>query len=118
MLPIVVGTATLVKDPEIRWSANGMAITTMPLAFNETWKDKSGNRKEKTTYIDGIVFGNFGESVANVFLKQGSRVTIKGKLGFQQWQQDGMARYKHSIIIEDFDILDKFREEGEHPSSG
>lgn len=108
MLPTVTGVATLTRDPEIKYPNNGKSITNLGLAFNESWKDQDGNKKEKTTFVDGAVFGNLGEKVANAFLKKGSKIYILGKLEFQQWvAQDGSKRSKHALTIESFEMLDK-----------
>ena len=74
---IIVGN--LGRDPEMRYTPNGNAVTTINVASNRTFNDASGQRQKVTTWFRVSVWGKQAESVNN-FLKKGSQVLIEGEL--------------------------------------
>jgi len=74
---IIVGN--LGRDPEMRYTPNGNAVTTINVASNRTFNDASGQRQKVTTWFRVSVWGKQAESVNN-FLKKGSQVLVEGEL--------------------------------------
>src|SRR3970282_2285281 len=92
---ILVGR--LGKDPETRYMTNGEAVTNVSLATSETWKDKSGEKQEKTEWHNLVFYRRLAE-VAGEYLKKGSQIFVEGKLQTPKGQEDGEDRYVTKIV--------------------
>ncbi len=99
---IIVGN--LGKDPEVRASQDGSKIVNFSVATSESWKDKaSGERKEKTEWHRVVVFNDNIASVAEQYLRKGSKVYVEGQLQTRKWtDQTGAERYSTEIVISRF----------------
>jgi single-strand DNA-binding protein len=87
------------KDPEVRHTASGDAVTTITLATSEYWKDKqTGEQKEKTEWHRIVFFGKVAE-IAGDYLRQGSQCRIVGKLQTRDYEKDGVKRYVTEIVV-------------------
>lgn len=97
----VILVGRLGKDPEVRYTPDGKAITNITLATSENWKDKStGERKEKTEWHRVVFFGALANIVGE-FLKKGSQVYLEGKLQTRKWQnQQGQDQYTTEIVVD------------------
>lgn len=95
---IIIGTCG--QDPETRYLPNGNAVTNVTVATNEAWKDKDGNKQERTEWHRVCFFGKVAE-IAGQYLRKGAQVYIEGKLQTRKWQgQDGQDRYTTEIIVD------------------
>jgi len=93
------------KDPEIRYMPSGDAIANLTLATTENWKDKSGEKQEKTEWHRVSMFGRMAE-IAGEYLKKGSSVYIEGKLQTRKWQdKEGNDRYTTEIVANEMKML-------------
>lgn len=93
------------KDPETRYSAGGMAVTTISVATSEAWKDKqTGEQKEKTEWHRVKFFGRLAE-IAGEYLKKGSQVYIEGSLRTEEYEKDGVKRYSTDIVAAEMQML-------------
>jgi single-strand DNA-binding protein len=93
------------KDPEIRYMPSGDAIANLTLATTENWKDKAGEKQEKTEWHRVSMFGRLAE-IAGEYLKKGSAVYIEGKLQTRKWQdKDGNDRYTTEIVANEMKML-------------
>ena len=103
----------LTRDPEVRYSANGTAITNIGLAVNRNWRNQDGQTQEEVTFVDVTAFGKRGEAVGQ-YLKKGRPIFIEGQLRMEQWddKQTGQKRSKLAIIMDAFEFIDS-RGEGE-----
>ena len=103
----------LTRDPEVRYSANGTAITNIGLAVNRNWRNQDGKTQEEVTFVDVTAFGKRGEAVGQ-YLKKGRPIFIEGHLRMEQWddKQTGQKRSKLAIIMDAFEFIDS-RGEGE-----
>jgi len=95
------------KDPEIRYSAGGGAITNLTLATSDSWKDKqTGEKQERTEWHRVSMFGRLAE-IAGEYLKKGSKVYIEGALRTRKWQDaSGADRYTTEIVANEMQMLD------------
>lgn len=91
------------QDPEVRYTANGAAITNLSLATSESWKDKNtGQIQEKTEWHRVSLFGKLAE-ISGEYLRKGSQVYIEGKLQTRKWQdKQGQDRYTTEIVVDGF----------------
>lgn len=84
----------LVKDPELRRTASGKAVTNLRLAINKKFKDSSGAMKEEVCYVTVTVWDQRAEACSH-YLKKGRMVFVEGVLQFSSWEKDGQ---KHSTL--------------------
>ncbi|WP_295878240.1 single-stranded DNA-binding protein [uncultured Thiohalocapsa sp.] len=102
---IIIGN--LGADPEVRYTANGSAVTNIRVATGESWKDKNtGELQERTEWHRITLFARLGE-IAGQYLRKGSKVYIEGKLRTRKWQdQQGQDRWSTDIIADQMQFLD------------
>ena len=100
----VILIGRLGKDPETRYMPNGEAVTNAALATSENWKDKSGEKQEKTEWHNLVFYRRLAE-IAAEYLKKGSQVYIEGKLQTRKWEKDGVTRYTTEIIVNEMTML-------------
>jgi len=101
---ILVGNLT--RDVELRYTQNGSALAKVGIATNRRFKSATGELKDETMFIDLTFFGRTAE-VANQYLRKGSKVLVEGRLILEQWvAQDGTKRSRHSITVENMQMLD------------
>lgn len=100
---IIVGN--LGKDPEAKSFNNGGKVVNLRIATSETWKDKAtGERKEKTEWHSVAIFNEALGTIAEKYLRKGSKVYIEGKLATRKWQdQAGNDKYQTEIVLQGFD---------------
>jgi len=101
----VILVGNLGNDPEVRYTPAGAAVTTISVATTESWKDKEGNKQEKTEWHRVVFFSRLAE-IAGEYLKKGSQVYIEGKLRTNKWQdQNGQDRYTTEILANEMQML-------------
>jgi len=81
----VILVGNLGRDPELRYTQNGSAVTNFTLATNEKWRDKDGNNQERTEWHRIVVWGRSAENCAQ-YLQKGSPVFIEGRLQTREWE--------------------------------
>ena len=99
---ILIGN--LGQDPEVRSFANGGQIANLRIATSEKWKSKDGEQKERTEWHQVTLNSDGLVSVAERFLRKGSKVYLEGKLQTRKWQdQSGNDRYSTEVVVGGFD---------------
>ena len=84
----------LTRNPEIRYTPSGTAVSDLGLAVNESFKNKAGETVEQVCYVDVVVWGRQAET-ASEYLHKGSPVFVEGRLQLDQWEnQQGEKRSK------------------------
>ena len=85
-------------DPEMRYTANGNAVTTFNLAVNRNWTGPDGERKEGTEWFTVVSWDKLAETVSQ-FLQKGRRAYVEGRMKTRSWEgQDGQKRYKTEVV--------------------
>ena len=99
----VILVGNLGQDPEVRYTANGSAITNISIATSDSWKDKNtGQMQEKTEWHRVSFFGKLAE-IAGEYLRKGSQVYVEGKLQTRKWQdKQGQDRYTTEVVVDGF----------------
>ncbi len=93
------------RDPEIRYSQQGLAVVNFSIATSEQWTDKNtGNRQEKTEWHRIVVFGKPAE-ICEKYLSKGSQIYIEGRLQTRQYEKDGQTHYITEIVANNFQFL-------------
>ena len=100
----VILIGNLGADPEVRSFQNGGKVCNLRIATSEKWKDKnSGEQQEKTEWHTVAIFSEGLVSVAERFLRKGSKVYIEGQLSTRKWQdQSGNDRYSTEVVLRGF----------------
>ncbi|MCH8065211.1 MAG: single-stranded DNA-binding protein [Chloroflexi bacterium] len=94
-------------DPEMRYTANGNAVTTFNLAVNRNWTGPDGERKEETEWFTVVSWDKLAETVSQ-FLQKGRRAYVEGRMKTRSWEgQDGQKRYKTEVVANTVLFLDR-----------
>lgn len=97
-------TGRLGADVEIRRTQDGKPIANLRVASAETWRDRNGDRKEKTEWFSVVIFAEGLCKVAEQYLKKGSKVLLQGKIQTRKWQdKDGNDRFSTELVLQGFD---------------
>lgn len=101
----VILVGNLGADPEVKSFQNGGKICNLRLATSESWSDKqTGEKKERTEWHSVTLNSDGLVSVAERFLRKGSKVYLEGKLQTRKWQdQSGNDRYTTEVVVGGFD---------------
>ena len=88
-------------DPEVRSFQSGGKVCNMRLATSESWKDKDGNKQERTEWHTIAIFNEGLAGVAERYLRKGSQVYVEGQLRTRKWQdQAGADRYATEVVLQ------------------
>jgi|tagenome__1003787_1003787.scaffolds.fasta_scaffold20952191_4 single-strand DNA-binding protein len=100
-LPTLNGTARLMDDPQLRYSASGSAVVTVRLAFNSRKKDQqSGEWKDDASFfVDGKAFGPAAENIAET-LSRGLEVVVSGRMKTDSWEKDGEKKSRPELLLD------------------
>ena len=100
---ILIGN--LGRDPEVRYMPNGDAVANFSIATSESFKDRNGDKQEKTEWHNIVCYGKLGE-IAGQYLKKGRPVYIEGRIQTRKWQdKNGQERYTTEIIANEMKML-------------
>ncbi len=101
----VILIGNLGRDPETRYTTGGDAVTNLRIATTETWKDKSGEKQEKTEWHTVVLFGRQAE-IAGEYLKKGRPVYIEGRLQTRKYtDKEGVEKYSTEIVGDRMQLL-------------
>ena len=97
----VILIGNLGRDPEVRNFPSGGKVCNLRIATSETWKDRNtGERRERTEWHSVAIFADGLASIAQQYLKKGSKVYIEGQLETRKWQdQSGQDRYSTEVVL-------------------
>src|SRR5512137_1827940 len=108
----VILIGNLGRDPETRYTTGGDAGTNLNIATTETWKDKAGEKQEKTEWHSVVLFGRQAE-IAGEYLKKGRPVYIEGRLQTRKWtDKEGVEKYSTEIVADRMQLIGGAREGG------
>jgi single-strand DNA-binding protein len=91
------------KDPELR-EVGSKKKCGFSMATSETWKDKDGNKQEKTTWHNIVAWDKKAE-ILHQYLKKGDRVYIEGHTDNRSYEKDGATKYITEVVVDDFTLL-------------
>lgn len=103
----------LTRDPEVRFTPKGSAVSDLGIAVNRTYVTDSGEKMQETTYVDVVVWSRLAE-LAGQYLHKGSPVFIEGRLQMDTWEDKatGQKRSKIRVVADNLQFLGR-REGGE-----
>ena len=103
------------RDPELRYTPSGQAVTKFSIATTDRYKDKSGEQQERTTWHNIVAWGKNAETMKE-YLTKGSPVYIEGRIDNRSYDdKDGNRRYISEIVVQRFQFLGR---RGDSESSG
>jgi len=99
----------LTRDPELRYTPNGVAVCSFGLATNRSWTTEAGEKKEDAEFHRIVAWNKLAE-LCSQLLTKGRKVFVEGRLQTRSWQgQDGQQRSTTEVVIDDMIILDSRR---------
>jgi single-strand DNA-binding protein len=109
---LLIGNLT--RDPEVRYTPKGTAVTEIGLAVNRIYSGEDGEKKEETTFVDVTLWARQAE-IAGQYLKKGRPVFIEGRLQLDTWddKQTGQKRSRLRVVAENLQLLGSRQEGGE-----
>ncbi len=115
MINKVILVGRLGKDPEVRVTPDGTMVTNFNLATDEQWKDKNGEKVQKTEWHKIVTFGKLAD-ICGQYLVKGKLVYIEGRIQTRSWEdKEGVKRYTTEIVANDMKMLDS---KGQSKSDG
>ncbi|MBL8089848.1 MAG: single-stranded DNA-binding protein [Anaerolineales bacterium] len=98
------------KDPESKFTPTGKKVCHFSLAVSNRWKDKNGETKEVTEWVNIEAWGRLGE-VCQEYLKKGSLVFVEGRLKTDKYESNGETKYFTKVVAQTLQFLDKREKE-------
>jgi len=106
---VVILVGNVGQEPEVRTTQGGQTVASFSLATAEHWKDKSGERQEKTTWHRCVVWGALSKVVES-FVVKGSKVGIQGRYESRKWtDRDGNERTQFEVNVSHLELLGEKR---------
>ena len=101
----VILLGNLGRDPELRFMPNGDAVCNFSIATTDSWKDKAGEKQERTEWHNIVMYRKLAE-IAGEYLKKGSSIYVEGRLQTRKWQtKEGQDRYTTEVIADSMQML-------------
>ena len=95
------------RDPEIRYTNSGSAVANFSVATTETWKDKQGQRQERTEWHNIVAWGRLADFSQN-YLKKGKLIYVEGRLQTRDWtDKDNVKHYKTETVANTINFMEK-----------
>ena len=101
---MLIGNVT--RDPEIKYTPKGSAVTDLGIAVNRVFTPEGGEKREEPTYVDVTLWGRQAE-IAGEYCKKGRSIYIEGRLQLDSWEDktSGQKRTKLRVVGESFQLL-------------
>jgi single-strand DNA-binding protein len=101
------------RDPEMRYTPSGQAVTQFTVACNRNYKDSQGERQEETEWFRVVAWGQQAEFAAE-YLRKGQKVYVEGRIQTRQWEgQDGQKRYTTELVANTIQNLERRPRDGD-----
>ena len=95
------------QDPEMRFTANGRAVSTFSVAVNRSYTTSEGERREETEWVRVVAWARLAELVSQ-YLTKGRLVYVEGRMQTRQWDdKEGQRRYTTEVVAQDIQFLDR-----------
>lgn len=94
---ILIGNVGTVKPGE---------VFHFSVATNETWKDKTGEKKEKTEWHNVTMFGEYGQKMQQ-YITKGTKIFVEGRIQTSSYEKDGQKHFSTEIVAQKVELLSK-----------
>lgn len=108
---ILIGRLT--RDPELRYSKNGVAVANFTLAVDRQFANQAGEKE--TDFIPIVVWQKLAETCAN-HLRKGRLVAVEGRLQIRTYEKDGQKRYASEVVARSVQFLDRAQQQDQDPA--
>ena len=99
-------------DPEMRYTANGSAVTTFNVATNRQYTTREGEQRDETEWFRVVAWNRLAE-ICSQYLSKGRQVFVEGRMQTRSWEgQDGQKRYTTELIAQEVQFLGSQRDGG------
>ena len=106
MLNKVMVIGNLGADPEMRYTANGSAVTNFNVATNREYTTGDGERRQETEWFRVVTWNRLAE-ICSQYLSKGRQVYVEGRLQTRSWEdREGQTRYTTEVVARDMQMLD------------
>ena len=92
------------RDPEVRYMPSGDPVAEFSVAASERWKDRDGQRQERTEWFNCVAFKGLANVVAD-YLKKGSLVFVAGRIRTETWERDGQKHYRTKVVVTELKMI-------------
>ncbi len=93
------------RDPELRYTPSGRAVTTFTVATTRSWNTSSGERRTATEWFNVVAWGSLAE-ICKQLLSKGTQVYIEGRLHTRKWEdENGVRHYRTEIVANEMVVL-------------
>lgn len=92
------------KEPTIRYMPSGDPVANFSVACSDTFKDKNGQKQERTEWVNIVMFGKLAE-IAGEYLQKGSQVYVEGRMQTRDWDKDGVKHYRTEVVADKMVML-------------
>lgn len=103
------------KDPEVRKFDNGGQVVSFSLATTARWRNKEGEKQERTEWHNVVVNGKLSE-IAEKYIAKGSQVLIEGEIRYREYEKEGVKKYFTEIFCSSLELLGS-KESGAKPQN-
>jgi len=110
----VILIGNLGSDPEVKYTQSNTAVANVSLATNESWKDREGQKQERTEWHRLVLWSKLAD-IAAQYLKKGDPVYIEGKLQTRSYDKEGVTVYTTEIVVSDLKMLGSGGEKSSTP---
>ena len=95
------------RDPEIRYTSSGSAVANFSMATTDTWKDKQGQKQERTEWHNIVAWGRLADFSQN-YLKKGKLIYVEGRLQTRDWtDKENVKHYKTETVANTINFMEK-----------
>jgi single-strand DNA-binding protein len=106
------------QDPEVRYTKSGQAVADLRIATNDFWKDKQGQKQERTEWHSIVLWGQQAEFAQN-YIKKGRLIFVEGRLQTRDWtDKQNVKHYKTEVVANNVQLLDRPAEGAGAPGGG
>jgi single-strand DNA-binding protein len=107
----VILLGNLTRDPELRYTPNGTAVSSFGLAVNRRYR-QGDEWKDEVCFVDVVTYGRQAETVGE-YLSKGSMALVEGRLQWRSWESEtGQKRSKHEVVAMNVQFMPRTRDEG------
>jgi len=109
----VILAGNLTRDPELRYTPKGTAVTKITLAVNRVWKSETGESKEEVSFVDVDIWGRQAEVIAQ-YMRKCRPLLVEGRLKQDTWEDKNthQKQSKLKVVLETFCFIDSKGSEG------
>jgi len=93
------------NDPEVTYHDNGNVVANFSMVTTDSWKDRNGEWKSSTLWINISCWGDLAKKV-ELLIKKGVRINVQGKLASDTWEdKEGKKHYKTYVALQEFEVI-------------